>query len=387
MAHIIFSNNANTTLAGALTNVATTAQLAAGTGALMPQPTGDQYFKLTFTDAATGSQREIVHCTNVSGDTLTIVRAQEGTSARPWLAGDFADHMITAGSMTPFLQIVDLPFIPSFPLAVPNGGTGVTAFNANAVLIGAGASPITWANPSGTLPLLGTGGLPAFGQLQLNAASAGGASVNVIGSLPPANSAVNVISVYPTPGVFTHTVPANLYWEYFELVAGGGGGAGENTGGPFTGGGGGAGGYAAGWIATTPGAGITVTVGTGGTGGTVSAGAANGTNGGSTSFGAFGSATGGTGGQSGANAAGGDGGVGTISGQGITQYGGYGGDGDIALTGAFAGNGGASFFGGGLRAARGGPVATPAAAGSGGGGGYIAGNGSNGMPGMVIVRG
>ena len=387
MAHIIFSNNANSTLAGALTNVAVTAQLAAGTGALFPQPTGDQYFRLTFTDAATGSQREIVSVTNVTGDTLTIVRGQEGTAARPWLAGDFADHMITAGSMTPFLQTVDLPFIPSFPLSVPNGGTGVTSFNSNAVVIGNGTSPLTWANPSGTLPLVGTGGLPAFAQLNINANAAGGSSINLVGALPVANAPVNIIAIYPTPGVYTFTVPANLYWVYCEVVGGGGGGAGENTAGPFTGGGGGAGGYAACWCAVIPGQAVTVTVGLGGAGGTASAGAANGLNGALSSFGAFATGNPGLGGQSGANAAGGGGGLGVVAGQGLPQYGGWGTDGDIAGTGAFAGNGGASFFGGGTRGARGGPVAGNAAQGSGGGGGYIAGNGGNGMDGMVLIRG
>lgn len=477
--HLIFSNNARSTLAGAITNVSTTAVLAAGTGALMPQPiVGQQYFKLSLTDAATGAEQEIVNVTQIIGDTVTIVRAQEGTSARPWLAGDKAEHLCTAGSMAIMAQEDDLllaagtyaldtgtanaisvnlspvptaaaDFIGSpirvkkiaspnsgattitingvfgpynvinpngaalanaqlpassvftvvfdgtsaylqsitAPLSVPLGGTGLTTLTANAVLIGNGTSALISAVPSGTLPLISTGGAPAFAPLNMDASTPGGGSPNLSGVLPAANAPVNIIAIYPTPGTFTFTVPSHMWWVYAEVVGSGGGGAGENTGGPYTGGGGGAGGYAAEWCPVTPGTEVTVTIGAPGTGGPVSAGASNGFDGGSCSFGAFVSATGGFGGKSDINSAGGEGGLGSVSINGITQYGGHGGDGDIAGTGAFAGNGGASFFGGGIRAARGGPVSGNAASGSGGGGGYIAGAGADGMPGLVIVRG
>lgn len=414
MAHIIWSNNANSTLAGALTNVATTAQLAAGTGALFPQPTGDQYFKLTFTDSATGSQREIVHCTNVTGDTLTIVRAQEGTSARPWLAGDFADHMITAGGLESYVEIVDLP---SFPLSVPNGGTGQVSFTSGAVLLGNGTSPLSEistlnvgrggtgqaaltgnavligngttgilaAAPSGTLPLVGTGGTPAFGQLSINASSAGGSSVNLIGALPVANAPVNIIAIYPTPGVYTFNVPANLYWIFAQVTGGGGGGAGSNSLGPYAGGGGGSGGYTEGWFAVVPAQAISVTVGAAGAFGVAGAGGSDGGAGGTSSFGAFATATGGAGGQSVANVAGGVPGLG--SGGVMSSPGGYGLDGNITGDATGGGAGGPSYWGGGVRQAAGGAPANTAAFGAGGGGGYAAGNGSIGMTGLVVIRG
>jgi len=106
---IIFSNNANSTLAGAITNVATTANLAPGSGILFPNPSSGQYFVMTFIDAATRLLNEIVHVTAISGDTVTLIRGQEGTTPLSWNAGDFAIHQLTAGQMAAFLQSVAGP--------------------------------------------------------------------------------------------------------------------------------------------------------------------------------------------------------------------------------------------------------------------------------------
>src|SRR6266403_212504 len=102
---ILFYNNAISTLAGAITNMATTANLAAGSGILFtPGPSTGQYFVMTFYDALTGLLNEIVHVTAIAGDTITIVRGQEGTTPLNWLAGDFAQNLCTAGTQTSFLQ-------------------------------------------------------------------------------------------------------------------------------------------------------------------------------------------------------------------------------------------------------------------------------------------
>jgi microcystin-dependent protein len=104
MSVLIFANNAKTTLAVALTSSATTLTVATGTGALFPSPSGTQYFVLTLVDAATGLLNEIMWCTSRSGDTLTVVRAQEGTSAKAWLLGDYVNCFPTAGTQSTFVQ-------------------------------------------------------------------------------------------------------------------------------------------------------------------------------------------------------------------------------------------------------------------------------------------
>src|SRR5262245_38699682 len=101
---IKWSNNASTTVAGSITATDTTVALAAGTGVLFPAPTGGDYFKATFYDQATKTLTEIVHCTSRAGDICTIVRAQEGTTAKAWSASDLFANLVTAGTLSSFVQ-------------------------------------------------------------------------------------------------------------------------------------------------------------------------------------------------------------------------------------------------------------------------------------------
>jgi hypothetical protein len=103
---LLFANNAVSTIAAPINAAATSVQLANGDGVKFPTPVvGQQFFKLTFVDAATGLVNEIVNVTQRVGDVLTIVRAQEGTVAVPWLAGDAAKNMTTAQTQANFIQV------------------------------------------------------------------------------------------------------------------------------------------------------------------------------------------------------------------------------------------------------------------------------------------
>lgn len=113
MSLIIFGNNAQGVLSGAITNAALTVSLNPGQGALFPSPGAGQFFVGTFNDAATGLLDEIVHVTNVTGDVLTIVRAQEGTAAQAWNAGDLFANLWTAGSAAAMLQNGQTPTQPA----------------------------------------------------------------------------------------------------------------------------------------------------------------------------------------------------------------------------------------------------------------------------------
>lgn len=73
--------------------------LTAGGGALMPAVA----FNMTIWPAATNplaSNAEIVRVTNIATDTLTIVRHQEGTSARTVIVGDQAAATVTTKTLT-----------------------------------------------------------------------------------------------------------------------------------------------------------------------------------------------------------------------------------------------------------------------------------------------
>lgn len=103
MSFLLFCNNFSTTLVTGIGPSDTTMTLTSVAG--LPAISGDQYFKLSLFDAATKSITEIVNCTGVTGNVATIVRAQEGTPAKTWNAGDVIAQQWTAGSAAAMEQI------------------------------------------------------------------------------------------------------------------------------------------------------------------------------------------------------------------------------------------------------------------------------------------
>lgn len=102
MAVLLFSNNEKTNFANPVASSDTTATLTSTTG--LPNPGAGQYFVMSFFDAATGLITEIVWVTNVTGSVITMERAQEGTTALNWLAGDIAGNFWTAGQAATMQQ-------------------------------------------------------------------------------------------------------------------------------------------------------------------------------------------------------------------------------------------------------------------------------------------
>lgn len=97
MAVPLFTNNATGTLAGSYSAVATAITLTAGHGARYPSPAGGDWFMATIVDVS--NNIEIVKVTGRAADTLTVVRAQEGTAGRPLGAGEKVDLRVTAGAL------------------------------------------------------------------------------------------------------------------------------------------------------------------------------------------------------------------------------------------------------------------------------------------------
>lgn len=80
------TNNAFGTLNAGINSSVTTLVLAAGQGALFPTLTAGDYFYATLID--TSNNLEIVKVTARSTDTMTIVRAQDNTTARAYSTND-----------------------------------------------------------------------------------------------------------------------------------------------------------------------------------------------------------------------------------------------------------------------------------------------------------
>jgi hypothetical protein len=108
MTQLLFANNAQSALAGSISNSATTLSVLPGGGALFPNPGAGQGFYATMTDAATGLVREIVLVTGRAGDTMTVIRAQQGTIGLNWLANDLFAKLWTAGDAQNYPQFADL---------------------------------------------------------------------------------------------------------------------------------------------------------------------------------------------------------------------------------------------------------------------------------------
>ena len=103
----LFTNNASTVLAAAVSTTSqTTITVASGTGGLFPSPAVGEYFPVTLTRLTfpNGPPWEIMYCTSRTGDVLTVLRGQEGTTPTTWAIGDNIQLLLTAGVLGNFPQ-------------------------------------------------------------------------------------------------------------------------------------------------------------------------------------------------------------------------------------------------------------------------------------------
>lgn len=382
MANMSFTNNAATTLASGITNVATSLTVASGTGSLFPTLTGSQYFYCTL--ANNSGTVEIVKVTARTTDTFTITRAQDNTSAVAWNLGDKVELRLVAASLNDFPKLDEtntftqnqtMPglTLSTTPLAVASGGTGSATLTANNVLLGNGTSAVQVVAPS-------TSGnvLTSNGTTWASTALPANAYVGGKGQAFTANG--------------TFTIPTSITAVKVTVVGGGGGGAGGifssvpcigTT--AWAGGPGGGGGTAISFLTgLTPGNTLAVTIGSAGGGGASNA---NGSGGGTSSV-ASGtqtittiSSTGGGGGVAQLSGAGGLGSGGTIN------IGGGGGAGNAVNNAGYGGGtGGSSTLGGGGRGTSTTGQAPVGGYGGGGGSGYSSYAGAAGSAGIVIFE-
>jgi hypothetical protein len=98
----LFKNNATALLAASISTSGTTLVLAAGTGIKFPVLTGSDFFYGTIYDPS--GNYEIVKVTARASDSLTIVRAQEGTTALAFSSGNAFAQRLTAAGLNDFAQ-------------------------------------------------------------------------------------------------------------------------------------------------------------------------------------------------------------------------------------------------------------------------------------------
>ena len=133
----------NTTLSAASSSTDTTFTVSSSTN--LPTLASGEILPITLNDAATRLVFEICYVTGISGNILTVERAQEGTSAQNWNVGDFIWNGPTAG--TALLTNMPNPFIipnatandnpvalgqmaVSTPVGVTNQGSSISSVSA-----------------------------------------------------------------------------------------------------------------------------------------------------------------------------------------------------------------------------------------------------------------
>jgi hypothetical protein len=221
---ILYANNAAGTLASGITNASTTLTLLSPPTAF-PAPVPPQVFYVTLTDAATQTLIEIVKVTAVAGNVFSIVRAQDGTSALSWLAGDIVSERTIALELRGFENAAEGLFSAQNVTITPSTTLGIAgttlADNANAGSVGEFFSVQNTVNPllsavptsgvsvsltagdwdvQGTAQFLGQGGAAYVALLVGVSTTVGFGPIGTVTSLPfTANTGVDVD--IPAPAV------------------------------------------------------------------------------------------------------------------------------------------------------------------------------------------
>lgn len=205
------TNNAETTLAGAINELATVVLLNPGTGQLFPLLNDGEFFPMTLVKSANGAPaREIVYVTARDGDSCTVLRGQEGTQAIPFGAGDYAGCHPTAGCFAKKADVDGATFSGDIDMADNNIKGAVLidcapAYKDNATtgLIDIrNGSAQRWAPGSGAQTLTLTGWPPAgtHGELLLYLVNGGAATITVEGA---------VVNFLNSDGTFTRSNSLN----------------------------------------------------------------------------------------------------------------------------------------------------------------------------------
>ena len=215
MANILYANNAAGTLAAGITNASASLTLNAGQGTPFPSPTAPQVFYMTLTDAATQTLIEIVQVTARAGDVFSIVRAQDGTSALSWNAGDIVSQRTIALELRGFENAAEGNFAAQVVPVTPSTTLGIVGTtlgdNANTGSVG------EYVTGSASGVALTSGTFRAIVALVLSAGDwdvAGVAAFNPAGSTILGFQAANISTVSGSPGslgtnaAFAFTAPA-----------------------------------------------------------------------------------------------------------------------------------------------------------------------------------
>ncbi len=102
MSNIKFTNLASSVLQQNIATNSNTLQISTDDVAKFPTITGQEYFVIVVVSG--DGSFEIMHVTGILNDTFTVTRAQEGTAAKAFIAGDKVEHRLTAESLVTIVE-------------------------------------------------------------------------------------------------------------------------------------------------------------------------------------------------------------------------------------------------------------------------------------------
>jgi hypothetical protein len=160
---IQWANNATSLTTTRLKVGTTSVTVTTGEGDKFPAVASPHYFMITLVDVS--GNREIVKVTarSAGSNTMTIVRAQEGTSARVFEIGSYVDQRITAGSLDEFSNVVD--YFAGYYVCDASALDQADTVNSNSLASLTGDIG-TSRNATIVLPHSGTGSTTAYNVLQ-----------------------------------------------------------------------------------------------------------------------------------------------------------------------------------------------------------------------------
>lgn len=120
----LFKNNAFSSMGATLTNVATTLTVASSHGDRFPVVAAPDFMMVTLQDASNNIEIVKVTARASGADTMTIQRAQEGTTARSWAIGDLVELRLTALALNPLALLEGSSTAAAIRTILAAAGTG-----------------------------------------------------------------------------------------------------------------------------------------------------------------------------------------------------------------------------------------------------------------------